>query len=130
MEPISSLSYYLELQKQMSYSMKRSSENCDEQLPGKPERLLPSVEEAQPAGDSASAELPASQSRGDGNLAAQIACQWALVEMAEETRFDWPEFLPVERIEAGLTEVALGVLLLAGLIAVESLFILSPTFLS
>ena len=41
----------------------------------------------------------------------------ALVEAAEEIEFDWPEFLPVERIKAGITEIALGFLLFAALIA-------------
>jgi hypothetical protein len=130
MEPASSLSYYLQLQKQMSYSMKRSSENCGEQLPCKPEKLLRPIEEARLAGFTGGAEFATSQSRGERNLTTEIAGQWALIEMAEETRFDWPEFLPVERVKTGLMELALGVLLLAGVIAVGSLFILSPTFLS
>ena len=41
----------------------------------------------------------------------------ALAEAAEEMDFDWPEFLPVERIKGGITEIALGFLLLAGLVA-------------
>ena len=40
----------------------------------------------------------------------------ALAEAAEEMDFDWPEFLPVERIKAGI-KIALGFLLLAGLVA-------------
>ena len=39
------------------------------------------------------------------------------VEAAEEIEFDWPEFLPVERIKAGIMEIALGFLLFAGLVA-------------
>ena len=41
----------------------------------------------------------------------------ALVEAAEEIEIDWPESLPVERIKAGVTEIALGFLLFAGLLA-------------
>ena len=41
----------------------------------------------------------------------------ALVEAVEEIDFDWLEFLPVERIKAGITEIALGVLLFGGLVA-------------
>jgi len=41
----------------------------------------------------------------------------ALVEAAEEIEFDWPEFLPVEGIRAGITEIALGLLLFAGLVS-------------
>ena len=41
----------------------------------------------------------------------------ALVEMAEEIEIDWPEFLPVERIRRGLTEIAFELLLVIGLVA-------------
>ena len=41
----------------------------------------------------------------------------ALVESAEEMQFNWPRFLPVERIKAGIAEIALGLLLLAGLLS-------------
>jgi hypothetical protein len=41
----------------------------------------------------------------------------ALVEAAEEMEIDWPESIPVERIKAGITEIALGFLLFAGLVA-------------
>ena len=41
----------------------------------------------------------------------------ALAEAAEEMGFDWPEFLALERIKAGITEITLGFLLLAGLVA-------------
>ena len=49
----------------------------------------------------------------------------ALVEAAEEIEIDWPESLPVEQIKAGVTEIALGFLLCAGLLlfcAAEPLF--------
>ena len=38
-----------------------------------------------------------------------------LVEAAEELDFDWPEFLPVERVVRGITEIALGFALVAGI---------------
>ena len=41
----------------------------------------------------------------------------ALVEAAEEMSFNWPEFLPVERIKTGIGEIALASLLSAGLVA-------------
>ena len=41
----------------------------------------------------------------------------ALVEAAQEIEFDWSEFLPAERIKAGIMEIALGFLLFAGLVA-------------
>ena len=34
-----------------------------------------------------------------------------------EIRFDWPQFLPVERIKAGLMETALGLTMFAALVA-------------
>jgi hypothetical protein len=40
-----------------------------------------------------------------------------LVEAAEEIESDWPEFLALERIKAGIIEIALGFLLFAGLVA-------------
>jgi hypothetical protein len=41
----------------------------------------------------------------------------ALVQAAEEMRFDWPEFLPVERIKAGISEIIVGLILFAALLA-------------
>lgn len=41
----------------------------------------------------------------------------ALIETVEEMKFDWPECLPVERIKAGIVEIALGLLLFAALLA-------------
>src|SRR5215469_12351326 len=38
----------------------------------------------------------------------------ALLEASEELDFDWPEFLPVERVIRGITEIALGCALVAG----------------
>jgi hypothetical protein len=34
-----------------------------------------------------------------------------------EIRSGWPQFLPVERIKAGLTEIALGLAMFAALVA-------------
>jgi hypothetical protein len=40
-----------------------------------------------------------------------------LDELAEEIEVDWPEFLPVEHIAAGITKIAFGSLLFVGLVA-------------
>ena len=40
-----------------------------------------------------------------------------LVEVSEEVKFDWPGFLPVERIKAGITEIAVGLIVFAALVA-------------
>lgn len=39
-----------------------------------------------------------------------------LDEVAEEIEVDWPEFLPVERIAAGIMKIAFGSLLFIGLV--------------
>ena len=36
--------------------------------------------------------------------------------LLEEMNFDWPEFLPAERIEVGIAQMAVGLLLFAGLL--------------
>jgi len=41
----------------------------------------------------------------------------ALVEAAEKLEFAWHDSLPVERIKAGITEMILGVLAFAAIIA-------------
>jgi len=40
-----------------------------------------------------------------------------LVEVSEELKFDWPRLLPVERIKAGITEIAVGLIVFAALVA-------------
>jgi len=49
----------------------------------------------------------------------------AIIEAAEEMSFNWPEILPVEGIKTGITQIALGSLLFAGLVAVGRFLILS-----
>jgi hypothetical protein len=39
-----------------------------------------------------------------------------LIEASEQTR-DWTQFLPIERIKRGLTEIALGLLAFVALVA-------------
>jgi len=43
------------------------------------------------------------------------ALEGELVEVSE-IRFDWPQFLPIVRIKAGLTEIALGLSMFAALV--------------
>jgi hypothetical protein len=40
-----------------------------------------------------------------------------LADASEKVNFDWPHSLPIERIKAGLTEIAVAILLFAGLVA-------------
>jgi hypothetical protein len=55
--------------------------------------------------------LPRSQSPAPHDL------DRALAEVFEEVQFNWPDFLSVERIKAGIAEIALGLFLFAGLVA-------------
>jgi len=41
----------------------------------------------------------------------------ALVEVAEQMKFDWPEFLPEERVGIGIVEIVFGLCLFAALVA-------------
>jgi len=49
----------------------------------------------------------------------------ALIEAAKEMSFNWPEILPVEGIKTGITQIALGSLLFAGLVVVGRFLLLS-----
>ena len=39
-----------------------------------------------------------------------------LVAVSEELKFHWPELLPVERIRAGITEIAFGLIVFGALV--------------
>jgi hypothetical protein len=51
------------------------------------------------------------------DLSAPSDLDRALVEAAKEMNVEWPEFLPVQRIKAGVAKTALRLLLLAGVFA-------------
>ena len=63
--------------------------------------LLPNVEEKDKPADS--------QTSHDLDL--------ALFQIAEGIKFDWPESLPVERINTGISEIALACILFVALLA-------------
>ena len=50
-------------------------------------------------------------------LSAPYDLDGALAEAAKEINVDWPEFLPVQRLKAGMAKTALRLLLLAGVFA-------------
>ena len=56
--------------------------------------------------------------------------QEPLADVSKEMNFDWPDSLPVERIKAGLTEIALAFLLFAAVVTFGLACFLSPTFLT
>ncbi|HEY2123462.1 MAG TPA: hypothetical protein VGH07_07695, partial [Chthoniobacterales bacterium] len=41
----------------------------------------------------------------------------ALIKAAEQMKFDWPEFLPEERLGIGIVEIVFGLFLFAALVA-------------
>jgi hypothetical protein len=51
------------------------------------------------------------------DLSAPFDLDRAFVEAAKEINVDWPEFLPVHRLKAGMAKTALRLLLLAGVFA-------------
>lgn len=73
-------------------------------------------------------ESPGLQTAKENNSLAPLDIHRVLVEAAEETDFDWPEFLSVERIKMGTAEISFGFLVLVGLIALGALFFLSSSF--
>ena len=62
--------------------------------------------------DSSEAKLPS-----EDGIPELSGLDRALVEAAEEMSFNWPEFLPVERIGAGTAQMVLALVLFAGLLA-------------
>jgi hypothetical protein len=62
-------------------------------------------------------DLPEAKLPGEDGAPEFSDLDRALVETAEEMDFNWPEFLPVERIELGIAQMTLALLLFAGLLA-------------
>ena len=61
-----------------------------------------------------SVDSPEAESPGEEEIPEVSDLDRALLE---EMGTNWPEFLPVERIEVGIAQMALGLLLFAGLLA-------------
>ena len=80
-----------------------------------------------PAASSAAQDddLPEAKSLRSPDSPALSDLDRALVEAAEEMRFDWPEFLPVERIEPGLIQIAMWLLLFVSAVALGVLLFFS-----
>ena len=114
MEPMYYVSYYLELQKQLAAS-KGSSQKPLREMPADQE--LNSRRPGQAlVGVGAIDQAEMKPSRGDNSLT-PLDTHDILIEVSEEVNFDWPHSLAIERIKAGLTEIALAVLLFVGLVA-------------
>jgi len=87
-------------------------------------KILRSTLEQGNSGDDFRAELLSVHAPPEDSLSMLPSLDRALIEAAEEMNFDWPEFLPVERITRGIAEMALASLLLAGLVALGHFFFL------
>lgn len=81
---------------------------------------LPALSSAAEADD-----LPEAKSLRSPGSPALSDLDRVLVEAAEEMRFDWPEFLPVERIERGLIQIAMWLLLIVSVAALGVLLFFS-----
>jgi len=129
MDPLHSVSHYLEFQRQLAAS-KGSSRKPLVDVPA--DRQLNSLREGRaPVGlgaiDQAEMKPP-----GGGNSVTPLEICEVLAAASEKMNFERPDTdsLRVERIKAGLTEIAWAFLLLAGLATFGLACLLSPTFLT
>ena len=113
MEPMYYVSY-LELQKQLAAS-KGSSQKPLREVPADQE--LNSLRPGQALVGVGAIDQAERKPSGTGNSLTPIAIHDVLAEASEKVNFDWPHSLPIERIKAGLTEIAVAILLFAGLVA-------------
>jgi hypothetical protein len=125
MEPVHSLSYYLELQKQLADSNGSRKSEVDVPVDQEPNSLRSGqvpvgVERSKPA------EI---KPLVGGNSLTSFDLRDVLVDASEKMIFDCPDSLPIERIKAGSSEIVLAFLLFAGLVTFGLACILSPTFL-
>jgi hypothetical protein len=126
MDLMHGVSYYLEFQKQLSAS-KGSSPKPLVNVPGDQEmNSLRSGRAQVGVGgiDQAEMKLPVK-----GNFSTPRHIRDVLGGASEKMNFEWPDSLPIERIKAGLIEIVLAFLLLAGLVTFGLACVLSPTFL-
>jgi hypothetical protein len=82
-----------------------------------------SVQDPASSGSASIDALPNAKAPRTDDSPALFDLNRALVEAAEEMTFDWPEFLPVERIIPAMTDLALGFLVFTALIALDILFL-------
>ena len=119
MDPVLVVSYYLEMRNCVDFRPETPSTSTE------PLWCETEVEQYQPSNGIMppphSLGLPESEGAIASEAVEQVDLDTALVAMAEEMEFDWPELLPVERIKAGLSKVVFGSGLIVGLIGLLSL---------
>jgi hypothetical protein len=89
------------------------------------EEKLGSVQLPAPSSAAEADDLPEAKWLRSPDSPALSDLDRVLVEAAEEMRFDWPEFLPVERIEPGLIQIAMWLLLILSVVVLGVLLFFS-----
>jgi hypothetical protein len=113
MEPMHSVSNYLEFQKQLAASTGSPREQLVDVLADQELNSLRAGQALVGVGVSDQVEVKPPEG---GNSLTRLNIRDVLVETSEEVNFDWPDSLAIERIKAGLIEIALALLLFAGLV--------------
>jgi hypothetical protein len=113
MEPIHSVSNYLEFQKRLSTSKGSSRKPLVDVAA---EQELNSIRSGRArVGVGAIDEAKMKPPVGCNSLS-PLDIRDVSVDAPGKKNFDWPDSLPIERIRAGLTEIALAFVFLAGLV--------------
>jgi hypothetical protein len=128
MDPLHSVSYYLEFQRQLAAS-KGSSQKPLVDVPA--HQRLNSLRAGRALVGLGAIGRPEVKPSAGGNSVTPLEICEVLAAASEKMNFERPDAdsLRVERIKAGLTEIAWAFLLLVGLATFGLAFLLSPTFL-
>ena len=118
MEPVLTLSYYVQLREQIGSSV-QFGRDAGLQYSSTPSLRTAGIEQIHqaPAADLSDVALAKSERQTPNAERQTHDLNDAFDAMVEEMKFDWPEFSPVDRIKTGLIESALGLLLFMALIA-------------
>jgi hypothetical protein len=128
MEPMYSVWYYSEFQRRLAASKGSSPKPLADVPAG---QQLNSVRGGQALVGLEAIDQAEKKPPGGGNPLTPLEIRDVLAVAAEEMNFERPntDSLRVKRIKAGLTEIALAFLLIAGLVTFGLACLLSPTLL-
>jgi hypothetical protein len=127
MEPMHSVWYYLEVQKQLTVSKGSSRERLVDVLA---DRELNARRTGQAPVSVRPSDLAKTKPPEGGNSLTRLYNGDALVTASEEINLDWPNSLRIDRNKARLIAIALAFLLSLGLVTFGLACLLSPTFLT
>jgi hypothetical protein len=114
MEPVLTLTYYAQLREQMHSQMRQPGQSEPAAVPVRtPTNVL--CAQAMPQG-AANANVQDSTTGRDRQSPEVTDLDEAFEAITKKMNFHWPKFSPIHRIEAGLIESVLGLLLFVGLI--------------